>query len=290
MKRITKVVIPVAGKGTRFLPVTKAVTKTLFPIINKPTIHYLVEEVVAAGITDIIIVINNSQRWIKDYFDNNSSYYQDLHQKVKELQELEELNDKINIKFVLQLEPRGLGHAILCAKRFIGKDDFAVVLGDDLIQQGKEKDYGIKDLIKKYIKEPAYYIGVVEVKEEETSKYGIIQYAEMIDDSMRVINMVEKPQDNPPSLMAACGRYVLRNSIFDYLRPFKWKINQEIQLTGALYTAISKEKVYARKIVGNRFDIGSHIGYVKAIISYAMRDETIKKDVISYIEEQLKDD
>ncbi len=290
MKKITKAVIPVAGKGTRFLPVTKTVTKTLFPIINKPTIHYIVEEVVKAGITDIIIVISNNQKWIKDYFDNNSSYYEDLHKKTKELLELEELNDKINIKFVVQLEPKGLGHAILCAKRYIGNDDFAVLLGDDLIQQGKEKLYGISDLVRKYKKDPAYYIGVVKVKEEETSKYGIISYDEVIDDSMKLNGMVEKPEDNPPSLYAACGRYILRNSIFKYIRQQKWKIGQEIQLTNALDKAITTETVYAREIVGNRFDIGSHVGYVKATIAYAMKDEEIKKEVIKYIQEQLSDD
>lgn len=290
MKKITKAVIPVAGKGTRFLPVTKTVTKTLFPIINKPTIHYIVEEVVKAGITDIIIVISNNQKWIKDYFDNNSSYYEDLHQKTKELQELEELNDKINIKFVTQFEPKGLGHAILCAKRYIGNDDFAVLLGDDLIQQGKEKNYGIVDLVKKYRKDPAYYIGVIQVQEEETSKYGIIKYNEVVDESMKLIGMVEKPKENPPSLYAACGRYILRNSIFKYIKQQKWKIGQEIQLTDAIDKAIENETVYARKIVGNRFDIGSHVGYVKATIAYAMKDEEMKGEVIKYIQEQINND
>lgn len=289
MNKITKAVIPVAGKGTRFLPVTKAVTKTLFPIINKPTIHYLVEEVVHAGINEIIIVINNKQRWIKDYFDNNSSYYEDLHKKVKELQELEALNDKINIKFVIQLEPRGLGHAILCAKRFVGSDDFAVLLGDDLVQMGHNPNYGIKDLVKEYQKHPAYYIGVIEVPKEDTCKYGIVAFDEINDNSMHLTDMVEKPQDNPPSNYAACGRYVLKNSVFKYLSRQHYKIGQEIQLTDAISEAIKLEDVYARKVIGKRFDIGSHVGYVRATIAYAMADSDMRKDILGFVKDLEKE-
>jgi len=290
MDKIKKAVIPVAGKGTRFLPVTKTVIKTMFPIINKPTIHYIVEEVVRAGITDIILVISNNQRWVKDYFDNNSSYYDDLHKKYKELETLEKLNDKINIKYVIQLEPKGLGHALLCAKRYIGNDDFALLLGDDLVQRSDEKHYGIIDLVKKYKKNPAYYIGVVKVKEEETSKYGIISYSEELDGNMKLDGMVEKPTSNPPSLYAACGRYILRNSIFKYIKQTKTKPGQEIQLTTGLDIAIQNELVLAREIVGNRFDVGSHLGYVKATVAYALKDENLKDEVRNYISSLVNND
>ena len=291
MGKIKTAVIPVAGKGTRFLPATKSVMKTMFPIINKPTIHYLVEEVVKAGITDIIIVMSNNQRWIKDYFDNNSKYYQDLHQKVKELEDLEKLNDKINIKYVVQFEPKGLGHAILCAKRFIGNQDFAVLLGDDLIMPTKEKKYGISDLVKKYRKVDGYYLGVCKVDPTEAHKYGIIDFEEELDGNMKLTGMVEKPKENPPSEYAACGRYILKNSIFKYLKPLAFKINQEIQLTDGIIKAIETEhNVYAREIVGKRFDCGSHLGYVKATISYALIDPEIKDEVKNFIKECIKDE
>ena len=289
MNKITKAVIPVAGKGTRFLPVTKVLTKTLFPIINKPVIHYIVEEVVAAGITDIIIVINNSQKWIKEYFDNHSSYYKDLDKKVKELVELEELNQKIKIQFVTQFKPLGLGHALLCAKKYIGNDDFALLLGDDLIEKDKKENYGIKDLVDNYYQHPAYYIGVIKVSKSDASKYGIIEYKDSVNNVMHLTGMVEKPKENPPSLFAACGRYVLKNSIFQYFSNQHNDSNREIELTDALALAIKKENVYAKEIIGKRFDIGSHIGYVKATINYAMNNDEIKQDILPFLKNSVNE-
>ncbi len=284
---IKKAIIPVAGKGTRFLPVSKGVFKTMFPIINKPTIQYLIEEIVEAGIKDIIIVINDSQVGIKDYFDLNSKYYDDLKSRNNEIDELDKILKAVNITFVIQPNPRGLGDAILCCEELLKNEDFALLLGDDLVMKEDSNVYGIGDLIAHYNTNPAYYIGVKKVPLEETHKYGIVKTTNQ-DGIMKVIDMVEKPKMNPPSNFAGVGRYILRSNVFDYLRKKPYDGIHEIQLTDAFIDAAKQEDVIAFEFSGTRFDVGDHAGYVKASIAYALRDNQIKKDVRKFIEEIMQ--
>lgn len=284
---IKKAIIPVAGKGTRFLPVTKIVCKTLFPIINKPTIQYLIEELEKANVNEVIIVINDEQTDIVDYFDLNSNYYKNLKKEYKELNELQQIIENLKISFVVQKEPKGLGDAILCCKDLIGSDDFAVLLGDDLVLPNGNEVYGIGDLIEKYNSNPAYYIGVKKVKEDETKKYGIVK-VDKFGGVMKVIDMVEKPQSNPPSNFAGVGRYILRNNVFEYLLSKPYDGIHEVQLTDAFIMACKQENVYAFPFRGTRYDVGDHAGYVKANIAKALEDDTINEEILKFIEEEMK--
>lgn len=281
-KKISKAVIPVAGKGTRFLPVSKGVFKTMFPIINKPTIQYLVEEVIDAGITDIIIVINESQTDIKDYFDLNSKYYDDLKSRNQEIDDLDLILKNTNINFVIQPSPRGLGDAILCCEKLLKDEDFVLLLGDDLVMKTNDNAYGIGDLLEFYNNNNAYYIGVKEVPLQETCKYGIVKI-ESLGKKMKVLDMIEKPKNNPPSKFAGVGRYILRSNVFDYLKRKEYDGIHEIQLTDAFIDAAKEEEVYAVDFNGDRFDVGDHAGYVKANIAFSLKDDKIKNIIYDYI-------
>ncbi|MBR2891284.1 MAG: UTP--glucose-1-phosphate uridylyltransferase [Bacilli bacterium] len=278
MNKVNTVIIPVAGKGTRFLPVTKSVTKTMFPIINKPVLHYLIEEGIKAGIKRFIIVINDEQDMIKDYLDLNSDYYNNLHKEYLELNQLDDIIRQIEINFVHQEKPLGLGHAILCCKELIKNEPFGVMLGDDLVLSDQTK-YGISDLIKEYNKNAVNYLGVQEVEIENTKKYGIVK-----THNKKVVGIVEKPQSNPPSNLAVVGRYVFNPSIFDYLETLTTDGVKEIQLTDAIELALSKEVVNAIQFSGIRFDIGDHSGYIEAVIYAALLDKTTKQNVLKYID------
>ena len=278
--KITTVVIPVAGKGTRFLPVTKVVNKTLFPIINKPTIQYLLEEGLNAGIKHFILIINEEQLDIKDYLNLNSPYYKLLSKHYSDLDQLDEILSNIKIDYVIQDKLDGLGGAISRCKNLIKDDAFAVMLGDDLVLHNKENVYGIESLIKEYEKLPGYYLGVNEVDPKFTYKYGIIK-----KEGNKVIGIVEKPKSNPPSNFACVGRYILKNNVFDYLEKVRKDDTGEIQLTDALALAIKNENVYSNVFGGERFDIGDHAGFVKATIRQALNDPAISNDVYDYIQE-----
>lgn len=277
MNNINTVIIPVAGKGTRFLPVTKSVTKTMFPIINKPVLHYLIEEAIKAGINRFIIVINEEQEMIKDYLSLNSDYYNNLHKEYLELNELNDLLKNIEIEYVVQKVPLGLGHAILSCKDLVKDEAFGVMLGDDLVLSN-DNFYGISDLIKEYQKHPSHYLGVQEVELENTKKYGIVKTI-----NKKVINIVEKPQSNPPSNQAVVGRYIFKPSIFKYLETLSTDGIKEIQLTDAIYKALKEESVKAIKFNGIRFDIGDHSGYIEAIVYAAILDKTTKTNVLNYL-------
>lgn len=279
MNSINSVIIPIAGKGTRFLPVTKTITKTMFPIINKPVLHYLLEEALNAGLTNIYIVINEEQEIIKNYLDTNSRYYEDLIKEYDELNNLHDILNKVKITYIIQDKPRGLGDAIYRCKDYI-KGSFAVMLGDDLVLSNKDK-YGIYDLVDKYKESPNNYLGVKEVEEKETSKYGIVKLNGDV-----VVDMVEKPKTNPPSNYAAVGRYVFKNTIFDYLSTIKDDGINEIQLTDAIVKAMNEEEVRIVNFSGTRFDIGDHAGYVLANIYVSLQDKNTKEKVIKYINKE----
>ncbi len=279
---IKKAIIPVAGKGTRFLPVTKSICKTMFPIINKPTIQYLIEECNFVGIEEIYIVINECQKDIIDYFDINSKYYEDLDNIPTTLKSLNDIIHKVKITFVIQEHPRGLGDAILCCEKYINNEDFCVLLGDDIVLKSGNTSYGIGDLLNQYHIYPAYYIGVKQVDFKDCYKYGIVKVEEN-SSNMKVIDMVEKPKDNPPSNFAGVGRYILKNNVFKYLKEINIDCNHELMLTDAFIKACKMESVFAYEFNGERFDIGDHAGYVMATIAYALNDDEIKNKIYEYI-------
>ena len=278
MNKINTVIIPVAGKGTRFLPVTKSVTKTMFPIINKPVLHYLLEEAIKAGVNRFIIVINEEQEMIRDYLSLNSEYYNNLHKEFIELNELDNLIKNIKIEFVVQKVPLGLGHAILLCEEMIKDEPFGVILGDDLVLSN-DHTFGIADLIKEYNAHPSHYLGIQEVELENTKKYGIVKTI-----NKNVINIVEKPKCNPPSNKAVVGRYIFEPSIFKYLKTLSTDGIQEIQLTDAIFKALKEEKVRAIPFNGIRFDIGDHAGYIEAIVYAAILDKSTKSNVLKYLD------
>lgn len=282
MNNLSTVIIPVAGKGTRFLPVTKTLNKTMFPVINKPVLQYLLEEAVTAGFKNVILVINEDQLIIKDYFNLESKYYYNLNKSYEGLEELNTLLNKINIIYVIQSEPLGLGDAIKICEKYILDEAFGVILGDDLVLSNNEH-YGIYNLIEKYQKNKSNYVGIKEVPQKETNKYGIVEY----DNKNKIINIVEKPKDNPPSNMAAVGRYVLKKSIFKYLKEIKPENGKELQLTDAIMISAIKEEVYGVDFNGVRFDIGDYAGYVNANIYASINKDESKDKVIEFIKQYL---
>lgn len=284
MNKIKKVVIPVAGKGTRFLPITKTISKTLLPIIDIPVIQYLLEEASNAGIKDALIIIGYNQNDVINYFNTESTYVKNLTKDYEEIKYIKKLKQQIRVSYVFQEEAKGLGDAIKHAKAFADGDDFAVILGDDFVFSNGLKTYGIGSLCKYYAKKPNYYLGVKEVLLSETSKYGIVKPEKEITNNFKINDIIEKPQDNPPSNMACVGRYILKNSIFHYLDEIKPGYGGELQLTDAIALALQKEDVYATCFDGVRYDVGSKIGYVEATISVARQREDLKEELSKFLE------
>ncbi|MCL1631174.1 UTP--glucose-1-phosphate uridylyltransferase GalU [Sporolactobacillus sp. CPB3-1] len=287
MKKVRKAVIPAAGLGTRFLPATKAMPKEMLPIVNKPTIQYIVEEAVQAGIEDIIIVTGKGKRAIEDHFDIAYELEQNLIQKNK-LDLLEKVREpsRIDIHYIRQKSPQGLGHAVWCARNFIGDEPFAVLLGDDIVQA---ETPCIKQLINQYDKTGASCIGVKEVPENQTHRYGIIDPKSQDGRLYDVRKFVEKPKSNSPSNMAIIGRYVLTPEIFDFLDKKEIGAGGEIQLTDAIQKLNELQGVYAYQFEGKRYDVGETLGFVLTNIEMALKDESIQKDVLKGIEKILHD-
>ncbi|MCM1260940.1 MAG: UTP--glucose-1-phosphate uridylyltransferase [Prevotella sp.] len=290
MQKIKKVVIPVAGKGTRFLPITKTISKTLLPIIDRPVIHYLLEEAIEAGIEEALIIIGSDQNDVVNYFNMESNYVNHLSKEYPEIENIRNLKSKIRISYVFQEKAKGLGDAIRLAKAFAGKDDIAVILGDDFVFGKQKEEYGIATLCKYYEKHPAYYLGVQCVPYEETHKYGIVSPEKEVSDYFRINGIIEKPQMDPPSNMACVGRYILKNTIFDYLSYTHEGVGGEIQLTDALALAQAKEEVYASTFLGKRFDVGSKVGYVEATLMVAKYRDDLKNEIISFLNELQKEE
>ncbi|GAY76248.1 MULTISPECIES: UTP--glucose-1-phosphate uridylyltransferase GalU [Sporolactobacillus] len=285
MKKVRKAVIPAAGLGTRFLPATKALPKEMLPIVNKPTIQYIVEEAVEAGIEDIIIVTGKGKRAIEDHFDTAYELEQNLIKKNK-LDLLEKVREpsKIDIHYIRQKSPQGLGHAVWCARKFIGDEPFAVLLGDDIVQA---ETPCIKQLINQYEKTGCSCIGVKEVPENQTHRYGIIDPKAQDGRLFDVRKFVEKPESNPPSNMAIIGRYVLTPEIFDFLDKKEIGAGGEIQLTDAIQKLNELQGVFAYQFEGKRYDVGETLGFVLTNIEMALQDKTIQKDVLKGIERIL---
>ncbi len=289
--KITKAVIPAAGFGTRFLPATKAIPKEMIPIIDIPTIEYIVREAIDAGITDFLIIINNSKDSIKQHFGKNMRLEQFLLDKndLNSFNIINNLPENVKINYVIQEEQKGLGHAILCAKEFVGNDDFAVLLGDDVVLNNEYP--AIKQLCDFYEKYPYTVVGVQKVNHEDTKLYGIVSPdGDFVNNFCQISSIIEKPfPDNAPSDYAVLGRYVLTNKIFDKLKSQKPGKGGEIQLTDSIMRLLADQKVYAYNFIGTRYDVGSKIGFIKATIDYALQREDLKEEVLKYIKEKISD-
>lgn len=289
MNKIKKVIIPAAGLGTRFLPATKALPKEMLPIIDKPTLQYIVEEAVASGIEEVGIIVSVAKPSIADHFSVNELLEKRLIEsgKVEEAKLIRNIANLVKITFITQEEPRGLGHAIYCAKDFIGDEDFAIMLGDDLIINKNGRPV-LSQLLDVYESTESSVLGVQEVDEKSVSKYGIVKPISQEGRVLEINGMLEKPSiENAPSRCAVLGRYVLTNGIFDILEHQKPGKNNEIQLTDAIVTLMSKEKVYAYNFEGVRYDIGDKFGYIKATIDFALDRDELRDKVKEYLN-QLK--
>ncbi|MCR4717591.1 MAG: UTP--glucose-1-phosphate uridylyltransferase GalU [Lachnospiraceae bacterium] len=290
-QRVRKAVIPAAGLGTRFLPATKAMPKEMLPIVDIPTLQYIVEEAVASGIEEILIITNSNKRSMEDHFDRNYELEERL--KAAGKNDLEEMirhiSDMVNIYYVRQKEPKGLGHAILCTKSFIGEEPFAVLLGDDLVvNEGGEP--ALKQLVGAYNEKRTSVVGVQRVPMDEVNKYGIVEPQDKNYDPdkrrIKLKGMVEKPSiDQSPGDLAVLGRYVLTPEIFDLLETQAAGKNGEIQLTDAILRLMDIQTVYAYRFEGTRYDVGDKFGFVKATIDFALKRPELKDELSAYIKE-----
>jgi len=290
MKKVRKAIIPAAGLGTRFLPATKAMAKEMLPILDKPTIQYIVEEAVASGIEDIIIVTGKGKKAIEDHFDHAFELEANL-EKAGKFELLEKVNQPTNlvdIHYIRQKEPRGLGHAIWSARKFIGDEPFAVLLGDDIVDH-PDGTPGLKQLMNQYDQTHSSVVGVQTVNDEDTHRYGIIDPLKNDGRRYQVKEFVEKPaQGTAPSNLAIMGRYILTPEIFGFLEKQEIGAGGEIQLTDAITKLNEIQRVFAYDFEGTRYDVGEKIGFITTTIDYALRDETLKDNLLKFMEEKLK--
>ncbi|MFF5396703.1 UTP--glucose-1-phosphate uridylyltransferase GalU [Peribacillus butanolivorans] len=285
MKKVRKAIIPAAGLGTRFLPATKAMPKEMLPIVDKPTIQYIVEEAVASGIEDIIIVTGKGKRAIEDHFDYAPELEQNLMEKGKVdlLNNVQYSTNLANIHYIRQKEPKGLGHAVWCARKFIGDEPFAVLLGDDIVQS---ETPCLKQLINQYEETNHSIIGVQTVPNEETNRYGIIDPALQDDRLYQVENFVEKPTlGTAPSNLAIMGRYILTPEIFSFLDQQEAGAGGEIQLTDAIQKLNQIQQVFAYDFEGKRYDVGEKLGFVKTTVEFALQNEELKGELLEFLKQ-----
>lgn len=287
LKTVKKAIIPAAGLGTRFLPATKAMPKEMLPIVDKPTIQYIVEEAIESGIEDIIIVTGKGKRAIEDHFDHSFELEQSLlekgkHEILKKVQE----SSKINIHYIRQKEPKGLGHAVWCARKFIGNEPFAVLLGDDIVQA---ETPCLRQLMDQYEATQSSVIGVQTVPETETHRYGIIDPLVQKGRSYQVSKFVEKPdKGTAPSNLAIMGRYVLTPEIFTFLENQQTGAGGEIQLTDAIQRLNEIQRVFAYDFEGKRYDVGEKLGFIQTTIEMALQHDELKNELLSYLETLFK--
>ena len=292
-KKIRKAVIPAAGLGTRFLPATKAIPKEMLPIVDVPTIQYIIQEAVDSGIEEILVITNSNKHGMENHFDR--SY--ELEERLKTSNKNAEYNmicdiaNMANIYYVRQKEPKGLGHAILCARSFIGDEPFAVLLGDDVVDhEGCEP--ALKQLIDVYNGVNSPVVGVQTVPHEDVCKYGIVEPSKSVPPKgkrVKISNMIEKPAiEEAPSDMAILGRYILTPEIFDILSSQKPGKGGEIQLTDAIKEIMVSQAVYAYDFDGERYDVGDKFGFIKATIDYALKRDELKAPLIEYLKNITK--
>jgi UTP--glucose-1-phosphate uridylyltransferase len=289
LKKVRKAIIPAAGLGTRFLPATKAMPKEMLPIVDKPTIQYIVEEAVASGIEDIIIVTGKGKRAIEDHFDNAWELEHNLADKGKLdlLEKVRYSSNLANIHYIRQKQPLGLGHAVWCARNFIGDEPFAVLLGDDIVQSDTPC---LKQLMDQFEQTHSSIIGVQEVPEEETHRYGIIDPAGSQGRRYQVENFVEKPAPGTaPSNLAIIGRYILTPEIFLFLEKQEQGAGGEIQLTDAIQKLNQIQRVFAYQFEGKRYDVGEKLGFIQTTIEIALQDPELKEPLLKIMDNILKE-
>lgn len=287
--KIRKAIIPAAGLGTRFLPATKAQPKEMLPIVDKPTIQYIVEEAVNSGIEEIIIVTGRNKRSIEDHFDKSIELELELENKGKEdlLEIARSVSEIANIHYIRQKEPRGLGHAILMAKHFIGNEPFAVLLGDDVIVS---KEPCLKQMIEVYSEYRTSVLGVQQVPETDVNKYGIVDGKFIEDRVYKVKDLVEKPaQEEAPSNVAILGRYIITPSIFQYLETQGEGAGGEIQLTDSLRRLAEEEAIFAYDFIGKRYDVGNKMGFLQATVEFALRRDELRDEFLAYLQSTVND-
>lgn len=283
--KVKKAVIPAAGLGTRFLPATKAMPKEMLPIVDTPTIQYIIDEAVKSGIEDIIIVTGRTKRSIEDHFDKAYELETELEKsgKTEFLKTVQEISNMANIYYVRQKEALGLGHAIYCAKTFIGNEPFAVLLGDDIVKSDKPC---LKQMIEVFDKYQASVLGVQTVAHENICKYGAIACESVGERVYKVHDMVEKPKpEEAPSDIAVLGRYIITPEIFECIEQTGKGAGGEIQLTDALKLLSTKQAMYAYDFIGRRYDVGDRMGYLEAMVEYALDREDLKEQFSAYLKE-----
>lgn len=282
---IKKAVIPAAGLGTRFLPATKAQPKEMLPIVDKPTIQYIIEEAVESGIEDIIIITGRNKRAIEDHFDKSVELelLLDRTGKHETLELVESISNLVDIHYVRQKEPLGLGHAVLCAKKFIGNEPFAVLLGDDIVDSEVP---ALRQMMDQFNQVQSSILGCNEVPRSEVDKYGIVNYSKELGELYEVEGLVEKPDiDDAPSTQAIVGRYILTPTIFDMLEKVSPDRKGEIQLTEAIDLLLKDESIYSYILKGKRYDVGDKFGFLKASIDFALKRPDLKDQVRAYLKE-----
>ena len=283
--KVKKAIIPAAGLGTRFLPATKAQPKEMLPIVDKPTLQYIIEEAVKSGIEEILIITGRNKKSIEDHFDKSVELELELEQKGKKemLEMVKEISNMVNIHYIRQKDPKGLGHAIYCAKSFIGNEPFAVLLGDDIVDSNVPC---LKQLIDAYNEYKTTILGVQHVDVDNVDKYGILDVKHIEDRVYKVKDMIEKPnKDEAPSNIAILGRYIINPSIFEILEKQEPGKGGEIQLTDALKTLSKQEAIYAYDFEGRRYDVGDKLGFLEATIDFALKKENLRDDLLSYMKD-----
>jgi UTP--glucose-1-phosphate uridylyltransferase len=287
--KVKKAVIPAAGLGTRFLPATKAQPKEMLPIVDKPTIQYIIEEAVASGIEEILIITGKSKRAIEDHFDKSVELEHLLEStgKADTLEMVQQISNMANIHYIRQKEAKGLGHAISCARAFVGNEPFAVMLGDDVVHSDVPC---LKQLIDCYDEYKTTILGVQQVPEKDVSKYGIVKGIAIEDRVYKVKDLVEKPPvEQAPSNTAILGRYIITPKVFEILENTTPGSGGEIQLTDALRTLAAQEAMYAYNFEGRRYDVGDKLGFLQATVEFALRRDELRDDFISYLKEIIVD-
>ncbi|WP_066890650.1 UTP--glucose-1-phosphate uridylyltransferase GalU [Clostridium nigeriense] len=281
--KVRKAIIPAAGLGTRFLPATKAQPKEMLPIVDKPTIQYIIEEAVASGIEEILIITGRNKKCIEDHFDKSVELEMELQKSNKEdlLEMVRGISDMVDIHYIRQKEPKGLGHAISCARAFVGNEPFAVLLGDDVVDSEVPCLKQLMDCYKEY---KTTILGVQTVAKEDVNKYGIVDGIHIEDRVYKVKKLVEKPAvEESPSNVAILGRYIITPQIFDILQNTKPGKGGEIQLTDALQTLIENEAMYAYNFEGRRYDVGDKLGFLQATVEFALKRDELREPFIQYL-------
>ena len=287
--KIRKAIIPAAGLGTRFLPATKAQPKEMLPIVDKPTIQYIVEEAIASGIEEILIITGRNKKSIEDHFDKSVELEMELekHNKNELLELVQDISEMVDIHYIRQKEPKGLGHAIRCAKTFVGDEPFAILLGDDIVYNPEKPC--LKQLMDCYNEYKTSILGVQTVPDEDVNKYGIVDGIQIEDRVSKVKGLIEKPSiEEAPSNIAILGRYIVTPRIFDILDNTNPGKGNEIQLTDALLQLVKEEAMYAYNFEGRRYDVGDKLGYLQATVEYALRKPELREGFIEYLENIMK--